>query len=90
MGLAVATCNRRFTLLRMVYKSAIRAGLLDRHPVVGLIVKENNARVRYLTDDEERRSRRGRGARTLAAAGCGPAHRLPASERLLGSAGPRT
>jgi integrase len=54
-GLAVATCNRRFTLLRMVHQSAIRAGLLDRHPVVGLIRKENNARVRYLMDDEERR-----------------------------------
>jgi site-specific recombinase XerD len=61
-GLSEATCNRRFTFLRMVYRSAIRDELIDRHPVAGsLFFREGNQRVRYLSDDEEQRLRQAMG-----------------------------
>jgi integrase len=52
--LSVASVNRHLTLLRAILNRGIRDGRLDpaKKPAVKLL-KENNGRVRYLTDAEE-------------------------------------
>ena len=58
-GLADASINRELTFLRRVFKVAAEDGLFEgNNPVLRkLFFKENNERIRYLTDDEERRLR---------------------------------
>src|SRR5215468_6879957 len=57
-GKADASVNRELTFLRCVFNAAIRDGKVERNPVLPrLFVKENNERVRYLTDEEETRLR---------------------------------
>jgi integrase len=52
----VATVNREISFLRRVFNVAIEDGLAEVNPVKSkLIGKENNERVRFLTDDEEKR-----------------------------------
>jgi len=57
-GAAEGTCNRHLTFLRSVYNLAIRDGTAETNPVrADLFFKENNQRLRYLTDEEEPRLR---------------------------------
>jgi integrase len=51
-----ATINREFALLRRVFNVAIRDGKTERNPVTKLgMLREPSGRVRYLSDDEEKR-----------------------------------
>ncbi len=52
--LSVASVNRHLTLLRAILNRAVRDGRLDvsKKPAIKLL-KENNGRVRYLSDGEE-------------------------------------
>src|SRR5262249_22822554 len=53
-----ATVNRALAFLKRVFNVAIADGLIDSNPVRAVkLLKENNARVRYLTDEEEPRLR---------------------------------
>lgn len=53
---AVATVNREVQFVRRVFNVAIRNEKLDRNPVSKLkMFKENNERVRFLSDEEEQR-----------------------------------
>jgi site-specific recombinase XerD len=57
-GLAPASINRELAFLRRLFNVAIDDGKVDKNPVrKHLFAKENNQRVRYLTDDEEARLR---------------------------------
>ena len=52
---APATINRALSFLRRVFNVAIADGKADRNPVRAVkFFKENNERVRFLTEDEER------------------------------------
>lgn len=54
--LAPATVNRDIALLKATFNRALKAGKVDRNPVKGIpLFKENNARTRCLTDEEEAR-----------------------------------
>jgi integrase len=52
--LSVASVNRHLTLLRAILNRAVRDGRLDasKKPAIKLL-KENNSRMRYLSEDEE-------------------------------------
>jgi len=51
-----ATVNRHLALMKAAYNRAMRAGKVSRNPVRGVpLFRENNLRVRYLSDAEERR-----------------------------------
>lgn len=51
-----ATLNRHLAFLRRVYRLAINDGLCTRTPFLGIkLARENNARVRFLSEDEEKR-----------------------------------
>jgi integrase len=51
-----ATVNREMSFLRRIFNVAIADGLVETNPVKAkLFAKENNARVRFLTPDEETR-----------------------------------
>ena len=53
---SAATVNRHLTLLRAIFRRAVRDGKLEAPPMQAVqFLKENNARVRYLTPDEEER-----------------------------------
>ncbi len=54
---SAASVNRELAFLRCVFNVAIEDGKLDRRNPVPrkLFVRENNERVRYLSDDEEKR-----------------------------------
>jgi site-specific recombinase XerD len=53
-----ASVNRELAFLKRTYNVAIADGLLETNPVRQVkLLKENNARVRYLTDEEEIRLR---------------------------------
>jgi len=55
-GKAPATVNRELSFLRRLYNVAIKDRLAETNPVTpDLFFKENNQRVRFLTDDEEAR-----------------------------------
>jgi site-specific recombinase XerD len=55
-GLADASINRELTFLRCVFNAAIADEKTDTNPVLRkFFAKENNQRVRYLTDEEEPR-----------------------------------
>ncbi len=55
---APATVNRELSFLRRVFNVAANNDLVDRNPVKRVkFFRENNARVRWLTDDEETRLR---------------------------------
>ncbi len=57
--LSDASVNRELTFLRCVFNVAIEDGMADTNPVLSkLFVKENNQRIRYLTDDEETKLRK--------------------------------
>ena len=54
-----ATVNREMSFLRRIFNVAIADGLAETNPVKSkLFAKENNARTRFLTDDEETRLRK--------------------------------
>jgi len=57
-GRSPATFNRYRATLSMIYREAIRMGWTERNParLIGA-KKENNARIRFLSDDEENRLR---------------------------------
>ncbi len=51
-----ATVNRELAFLKTLYSDAVSNGKTEANPVKRVkLFKENNARVRYLTDEEERR-----------------------------------
>ncbi len=53
---APATVNRELQYLKAALNFAVKDGLLDKNPVCAVkLFKENNQRVRYLTDEEEQR-----------------------------------
>jgi hypothetical protein len=53
-GMAPATINRELAFLRRLFNVAIGDQVADNNPVRAVkLVKENNQRVRWLTDDEE-------------------------------------
>jgi len=53
-----ATVNRELSFLRRVFNVAIQDGLAEVNPVTSkLLSKEDNSRVRYLTEEEEARLR---------------------------------
>jgi site-specific recombinase XerD len=55
-GMAPASVNRELTFLRRLFNVAIADGLIDTNPVCAVkFFKENNQRVRFLSDDEETR-----------------------------------
>jgi integrase len=55
-GLADTSVNRELTFLRCLFNVAIADGKADTNPVLRrFFVKENNQRVRYLKDEEERK-----------------------------------
>ncbi len=55
-GMAPASVNRELTFLRRLFNVAIADGLVDSNPVRAVkFFKENNQRVRFLSDDEETR-----------------------------------
>jgi site-specific recombinase XerD len=55
---SAATVNRELSLLRRVFNVAIANDLVERNPVKKVrFYRENNARVRFLTNDEETRLR---------------------------------
>ncbi len=55
-GKAPATVNRELSFLRRLFNVAIKDRLAETNPVTpDLFFKENNQRVRFLTDDEESR-----------------------------------
>lgn len=55
-GRAIATVNRYLAVLKATFSLAIRNGKAQTNPVRGIrFEKENNARVRFLTPDEEAR-----------------------------------
>src|SRR5581483_1767955 len=57
-GMSEASVNRELCFLRTVYRRAVRDGLVERSPVDSrLFYREQNQRVRYLTEDEETRLR---------------------------------
>jgi integrase len=57
-GARAATANRELAFLKRVFNVAITDGLVDANPVRAVrMLKENNARVRFLTEDEETRLR---------------------------------
>src|SRR5262249_11125252 len=57
-----ATVNREIAFLKRLFNVAIDDELVERNPVRKVkLLKENNARVRNLADDEERRVRVERG-----------------------------
>lgn len=54
--LSPASVNKHLTPLRAIFRRAVRDGKLGAAPALGgLFLKENNPRVRYLTNDEEAR-----------------------------------
>jgi len=61
-GFAPASINRELAFLRRAFNVAMAAEKADKNPVLsrkrgGSFVKENNQRVRWLTEDEETRLR---------------------------------
>lgn len=57
-GRSPATFNRYRATLSMIYREAIRMGWTERNPARLIEArKENNARIRFLSDDEEDRLR---------------------------------
>ena len=53
---AVATVNRHLACLKHLFSRAIRDGQAERNPVKAVrLFQENNARVRWLTDEEQAR-----------------------------------
>lgn len=59
-GMAPATINRELAFLRRAFNVAIEDELADKNPIGKrgvTLFRENNQRVRYLTDDEEPRLR---------------------------------
>ena len=59
----VATVNRELAFLKHLFNVAIADGLADANPVRAVrMFKENNARVRFLSDDEESALREAMGA----------------------------
>jgi site-specific recombinase XerD len=53
-----ATINRELSFLRRVFNVALANDLVDRNPMRRIkLMRENNARVRWLTDEEEARLR---------------------------------
>ena len=54
--LSPASVNRHLQLLRAAYNRAVRAGKLSHNPLSHFrLLKENNIRVRYLSEEEEER-----------------------------------
>ncbi len=61
-GMAPATINRELAYIRRVLNVALADQLIDTNPVKGVkFFRENNARVRYLSDDEQTRLRKALG-----------------------------
>jgi len=57
-GMAPATINRELAFLKRAFNVAIGDGLAETNPVKAIrLFKENNTRVRFLSDDEEARLR---------------------------------
>ena len=55
---SAASVNRELAFLKRVFNVAIDDGLCEKNPARKVkLIKENNARVRYLTDDEEAKLR---------------------------------
>src|SRR2546426_68771 len=55
-GRSVATVNRYLATLKAAFSLALRNGKVERNPVSMVkLPKENNKRIRWLTDDEESR-----------------------------------
>jgi site-specific recombinase XerD len=55
---APATVNRELAFIKRVFTVAIADGMADSNPVRAVrLFRENNARVRFLTDEEEKRLR---------------------------------
>ncbi|MGR3754272.1 site-specific integrase [Edwardsiella anguillarum] len=55
-SLSSATCNRVIVLIKAIFTWACRQGLTTHHPArVVQLLRENNARERYFTEDEIRR-----------------------------------
>ncbi|MBI4381404.1 MAG: site-specific integrase [candidate division NC10 bacterium] len=55
-GWADATVNRHLALLKSMFNFAMRNGKIERSPAKAVkLFQENNARVRYLAEDEEHR-----------------------------------
>ncbi|WP_241585847.1 tyrosine-type recombinase/integrase [Rosenbergiella epipactidis] len=55
-SLSIATCNRVIVLLKALYTWAGRQGLTNLHPAKNIaLLRENNARKRYFSEDEIRR-----------------------------------
>jgi len=60
--MAPATINRELAFLKRAYTVAIGDRLADSNPVKAIkLFRENNARVRFLSDDEEARLRKALG-----------------------------
>ncbi len=58
-GATPATINRELSFLRRVFNVAIANDLVERNPFKRIkLLRENNARVRWLSDDEEKRLRK--------------------------------
>lgn len=65
---APATVNRAVAFLKRLYNLAIRDGLLERNPVTRVkMLRENNARIRYLLPEEEAQLRQEMSPRNWAA-----------------------
>lgn len=63
-AVAPATINRELAFLKRLYNVAINDGLIDTNPVKRVkFFKENNRRVRWLSDEEEKRLRKAIGAK---------------------------
>ena len=55
-GLTPASVNRKLAALKSAFSLAVKNHKLERNPVKEVrLLKENNARIRYLTDEEEAR-----------------------------------
>ena len=63
-AVAPATINRELAFLKRLYNVAINDGLIDTNPVKRVkFFKENNRRVRWLSDEEEKRLRKAIGTK---------------------------
>ena len=75
-GKAPATVNRELSFLRRLFNVAIKDELAEKNPVTpDLFFKENNQRVRFLTDEEEARLMAARATRPQRGQGRSPRRR---------------